>query len=48
MKIHMISLQYYRDSGDKVQYETTTEKYIVTCNMLVDTEVHPGLSSYTG
>ena len=32
----------------QIQDETTTEKYLVTCTMLVDTAVIPGLSSYTG
>ena len=47
-KVHMIILQDYGESGDKVQDYTTTTKHLVTCTMLVYTTVHPVFWSYTG
>ena len=41
-KMHVISLQDSGESGEKVQDEITTSKYLVTRTMLVDTTVHPG------
>ena len=42
-KILMISLQNSGESGDKIQDEMTTTKHLVTCTMLVETTVHPGI-----
>ena len=41
MKMNMIRLQDSEESGDEEQDYTTTTIDLMTCNMLVDTTVHP-------
>ena len=45
--MHMIRLQDSEESGDEEQDYTTTTIDLMTCNMLVDTTVHPDFLIYT-
>ena len=41
VKMHIISLHAYGESGEKVQYYAIAAKNIVICTIMVDTKTHP-------